>query len=124
MVRRRKRGGTDVLFEPVAANQADFPVRTMCRVLKVSSSGFYAWRDRPPSRRATDHAVLTERIRQIHVASDDNYSSPNIHAELRHEGTRVGRKRELVMVLSDYVSKAPLWFLPPIGAAIASRANH
>jgi putative transposase len=77
----------------VNANQADFPVRTMCRVLKVSPSGFYAWLRRPPSRRAMEDAVLTERIRQIHVASDSNYGSPNIHAELRDEGTRVGCKR-------------------------------
>lgn len=75
------------------ANQADFPVRTMCRVLKVSPSGFYAWRGRPPSRRAMEDAVLTERIRQLHVASDGNYGSPNIHAELRDEGNRVGCKR-------------------------------
>jgi len=65
----------------------------MCRVLKVSPSGFYAWLRRPPSRRAMEDAVLTERIRQIHVASDSNYGSPNIHAELRDEGTRVGCKR-------------------------------
>ena len=38
-------------------------------------------------------AVLTERIRTIHSASDQIYGSPNIHAELREEGTRVGRKR-------------------------------
>ena len=37
--------------------------------------------------------VLTERIRAIHIASDENYGSPNIHAELRDEGTRIGRKR-------------------------------
>ena len=37
--------------------------------------------------------VPTERIRTIHLASDENYSSPNIHAELRDQGTRVGRKR-------------------------------
>ncbi len=65
----------------------------MCKVLKVSPSGFYAWQDRPPSKRAMDDAVLTERIRQIHAASDDISGSPNIHAELSDEGTRVGRKR-------------------------------
>lgn len=75
------------------ANQAAFPVRKLCRVLKVSPSGFYAWRERAPSRRALDDAVLTERIRAIHAASDATYGSPNIHAELREEGTRVGRKR-------------------------------
>jgi putative transposase len=77
----------------VNANQAAFPVRKMCRVLKVSASGFYAWRQRPPSRRAIEDAVLTERIRAIHAASDAIYGAPNIHAELRDEGTRVGCKR-------------------------------
>ena len=75
------------------ANQADFPVRTLCRMLQVSPSGYYAWQQRPPSPRSLDDAVLTERIRAIHAASDENYGSPNIHAELRDEGTRVGRKR-------------------------------
>ena len=65
----------------------------MCRVLKVSPSGYYAWQERPPSRRAMDDAVLTERIRELHAASDGLYGSPNLHAELRDEGTRVGRKR-------------------------------
>jgi putative transposase len=40
-----------------------------------------------------EDVVLTERIRAIHSASDETYGSPNIHAELRDEGTRVGRKR-------------------------------
>ena len=75
------------------ANQAAFPVRKMCHVLKVSASGFYAWRKRPPSRRALEDAVLSERIRAIHAASDGTYGSPNIHAELRDEGMRVGCKR-------------------------------
>jgi putative transposase len=77
----------------VNSNQAGFPVRKMCQVLKVSPSGFYAWRGRAPSRRALEDAVLTERIRAIHAASDGAYGSPNIHAELRDEGTRVGCKR-------------------------------
>jgi putative transposase len=62
-------------------------------MLGVSASGFYAWCVREPSARRMQDAVLTERIRQIHTASDEIYGSPNIHAELRDEGTRVGRKR-------------------------------
>jgi transposase InsO family protein len=92
-VRRQERGDVHVLFELIAANQASFPVRAMCRVLRVSPSGFYARQDRPPSQHAMEDAVLMERIRQIHAASDENYGSPNIHAELRDEGARVGRKR-------------------------------
>ena len=41
----------------------------MCRVLQVSRSGYYAWRDRPPSKRAKENAALTERIRAIHHRS-------------------------------------------------------
>src|SRR5205809_7676778 len=59
----------------------------------VSASRSDACRQRAPSRRAIADAVLTERSRLIHAASDGNYGSPNIHAELRDEGTRVGRKR-------------------------------
>lgn len=69
------------------------PVSVACRTLGVSCSGYYAWARRPPSQRALADAVLTERIRTIHAASEGNYGSPNIQAELQDEGTRVGRKR-------------------------------
>ena len=75
------------------ANQAELCVERMCRVLGVSASGYYAWRERPPCARQIADAVLTERIRQAHVESHGLYGSPNIHAELRDAGVRVGRKR-------------------------------
>ncbi len=70
-----------------------FPVSSMCRVLEVSTSGYYAWLKREPSPRAREDAVLTERIREAHMRSRETYGSPRIHAELREDGVRVGRKR-------------------------------
>lgn len=75
------------------ANQAKYPVRTLCRVLRVSPSGFHDWRDRPPSRRSLENAVMTERIRTIHAASDATYGMPRVRAELIDQGATVSRKR-------------------------------
>jgi putative transposase len=77
----------------VNANQADANVRTMCRVLQVSASGYYAWRDRAPSQRAIDNAVLSERIRAVHAASDATYGMPRVRAELIDQGLKVSRQR-------------------------------
>jgi putative transposase len=77
----------------VKANRAAYPVATMCRLLGVSTSGLYAWRDRPDSVRAQDDAQLLERIRDIHQRSRDSYGRPRVHAELAEQGVRVGAKR-------------------------------
>lgn len=65
-----------------------------CRVLKISRSGFYEWRDRPPSNRDLEDAYLANTIVDIHQMSRCSYGSPRVHAELRLGlGVRVGRKR-------------------------------
>ena len=74
-------------------NRADYPVATMCRLLGVSTSGFYAWLKRPESARARRDAELAERVEAVHARSHGTYGAPRIHAELRAEGERVGRKR-------------------------------
>jgi putative transposase len=65
----------------------------MCRLLRVSRSGFYAWQHRAPSARAQRDAALRERIRQVHAASQGTYGAPRVHAELKEQGEHVGRKR-------------------------------
>jgi len=75
------------------ANQAMYHVATMCRVLGVSPSGYYAWRSRPPSARAQADAALSGRLRAIHARSRGTYGVPRVQAELATEGTRVSRKR-------------------------------
>jgi putative transposase len=68
-------------------------IATMCRVLEVSTSGYYAWRKRPLSARARADAELSLRIKAIHQRSRGTYGAPRIQAELSAQGTQVGRKR-------------------------------
>jgi transposase-like protein len=69
-------------FRLIEAERASFSVPLMCRVLGVSRSGYYDWKDRPPSRRSREDAALTERIHEIHHRSRATYGSPRVHAEL------------------------------------------
>ena len=70
-----------------------YKTATMCRVLGVSTSGYYAWLQRPPAARARLDAELGVRLRAIHERSRGTYGTPRIYAELKEEGVRVGRKR-------------------------------
>jgi len=79
--------------QPIEAEKANYPISLMCRVLGVSRSGFHAWLRRHPSKRWVDDARLAELIHQIHSESQRSYGSPRVHAELRHRGVRVSRKR-------------------------------
>ena len=65
----------------------------MCRVLGVSTSGYYAWRQRLPSRRARQNEVLSRRIGVIHAESRQTYGARRVHAELQAEGVLVSRQR-------------------------------
>ena len=83
-----------MIFRFIAAEKAEHSIKTMCRVLGVSRSGFHAWENREPSRREREDERLLERIREIHEDNRRVYGSPRIHAELRlADGVRVGRKR-------------------------------
>ena len=75
------------------ANQAEHRVATMCRVLGVSSSGYYAWLRRGASAHARRDGELSARIAAIHRDSRGTYGVPRIHAELAADGERVARKR-------------------------------
>jgi len=65
----------------------------MCRVLKLSRSGYYAWIKRKPSPRTQENEVLSQEIQQIYQDSRQTYGSPRIHAALVAKGFQVGRQR-------------------------------
>ena len=81
------------VFEFVRAHQGQYPIACMCRVLDVSTSGYHAWRRRPPSRRAQANAALSRRIERIHAESRQTYGARRVHAELQAEGESVSRPR-------------------------------
>ena len=93
LVRAGDEGGSVEGFRFVSAYRAVYPIATMCRVLGVSISGYYAWSARAPSARARNDAALLERIGAIHAGSRGTYGATRVHAELVHGGTRVARKR-------------------------------
>ena len=80
-------------FAFVDAEKARFPVVFMCSELEISTSGYYAWRGREPSKHATDDEALTKEIVKSHLESRRTYGSPRIHADLKEAGRRTSRKR-------------------------------
>jgi hypothetical protein len=77
-----------VTYAFVEAEKANHRVNAICRTLMVSKSGFYGWRNRPPSARARADALLSKRIVRIHRDSRETYGAPRIHFELRTLGVR------------------------------------
>jgi transposase InsO family protein len=73
-------------------NRNNFPVTTMCEVLQVSPSGYYAWRGRSASARQRANDALEVEIRAIYAESKQRYGSRKVHAQLRRH-RRVNHKR-------------------------------
>jgi putative transposase len=84
-------------FELVRAEAARFPVRVLCRLVGVSSSGYYAWRRRPPSARCVANGRLVAKIRAVHAATRGVYGSRRMVRELDEP---VGRNR-LARIMSE-----------------------
>ena len=80
-------------YECIERRRTRYPVRMMCELLKVSRSGYYAWRSRPESGRAKQDRELMPKIRRIHETSQGTYGSPRVRAELLDEGIPVGRRK-------------------------------
>ena len=80
-------------FAFIAAEKARYPVGLLCRCLRVTRSGFYAWLRRPPSLRSREDLLLTRQLRLIHAIHRRTYGRPRLHRAMREEGYRVSEKR-------------------------------
>jgi len=81
-------------YEFIRAEKAEYPVSVLCRTMRVSRSGFYAFCAATESVRAAVDRRLAQKILEVFMAYDATYGSPRVHRELRDEwGWRVGRKR-------------------------------
>lgn len=80
-------------FVFIHAEKANFPVRALCRILRVSRQGYYAFAKRPPSARSASDSALRAKVTQVHHESEKRYGSPRVLRELRRQGLRVGKSR-------------------------------
>jgi putative transposase len=80
-------------FELIDAAKNEFPVQRLCKVLGVSSSGYFAWKERPASLRQRDDMVLLAHVRAAFAVSNRTYGSPRMVHELRDNGLAIGRRR-------------------------------
>ena len=76
----------------IKKHASGLPVRTMCRVLQVRPSGYYAWTRRRPGRREAERLRLIESIRSVHSRSRGAYGSPRVHRALRKQGVICSEK--------------------------------
>lgn len=74
-------------YDFVERHRGRWPVRLMCRVLRVSPGGYYDWRGRPASLATQRHDALVVAIKAVHGEAKARYGSPRIHAELVARGT-------------------------------------
>lgn len=88
-------------FRFIAAEKATYAVATLCRCLRVTRSGFYAWQRRPESAHATRDRHLKVLVRTSFQSSKQRYGSPRIHADLRDQDERVSRKRVIRLMQED-----------------------
>jgi len=82
-----------VKYAFIQAHRTEFRLTSMCRVLKVHRSGYYAWLDEPLSPRAKANDALTVKIRELFDQSMGIYGSPRIFCDLREAGVACGENR-------------------------------
>ena len=93
MSTRRNAGRVVERYEFIRAHRSQYGVRTLCRVLEVAPSGYYAWIKNPLSNRALEDARLLRLIRAFFVASKGIYGAPRVFLDLREAGETCSKHR-------------------------------
>ena len=102
-------------FAFIATEKACYPVALMCRVLKVSRAGYYAWCKRPAAQHTQEDQRLGLEITAIYRESRGRYGSPRVHFELRERGQRTARKRVArLMRTAGLRARAPVASVAPL----------
>jgi putative transposase len=90
-----------VRFRFIAAEKAHHTLSLLCRCLRVTRSGFYAWQGRPESARATRDRQLKVLVHTSFMASKGRYGSPRIYRDLLEQKERVSRKRVIRLMQEE-----------------------
>lgn len=93
-------------FRFIDTAKKDFPVQRPCKVLDVSPSGYFAWKERPASHRQRDDLVLLAHVRSAFALSNGTYGSPRMTYELRDNGLAIGRRR-IVRLMRELAGPGP-----------------
>jgi len=106
-------------FTFIHAEKDNYPVRVICRVLKVSTSGYYAHIGREPSKRQLEDGKLKVYIRAIHAQSRGTYGRPRVRMQLRREDVEVGKER-----VARLMREMGLRGVPQKGFRCTTDSNH
>lgn len=114
-------------FHFIAAHRHEFRLRSLCRVLGVSPSGFYAWARRPTPRRTDRNTALLVHIRAAYLAGRQAYGAPRIYRELRERGIAAGRNRIARLMRREGIvacTERPFRWTATVRAELPAAPNH
>lgn len=94
-------------YECIDRRRSEYPVQMMCQALRVSRSGYYAWRSRPASEREQRDRELSGLIGEIHAQSDGTYGSRKVRKELEAAGFAHGRRKVAKLMRSAGLKGCP-----------------
>ena len=114
-------------YEAIRRHRDQYPIRLMCRCLRVSASGFHDWSARRPSSRAQDNARLLVKIREQHAASDGVMGVSRMHESLGYAGETASLNRIARLMAGEGLAGVPQrrrWRHKPSGVRPAFVRNH